>query len=236
MDENDFPLATVGIPIHKATDEPGRIRSFCGAAGYNLAEQWENVTCEECENRRGAISKVEAREIAHLAELESPEHGHTFEITVRSRGSHKVVGDPVHTDAQDFLGEPWTFRVRAWSLKKAFERAAHLPMTIWSGRLNIDHGKEETRDPIAVLCTHEGEPQILQARFGCAEDEPLYPGDRVHRVTTISGIIVAGQAIRANDDEAWIERAPSSGHADVGEIRKSVSARGAQPTQETPTQ
>lgn len=48
----DLPLATAGEPVHKASDEPGPIRSVCGQDGFNLAEQWESVTCRAC---RGTI-------------------------------------------------------------------------------------------------------------------------------------------------------------------------------------
>lgn len=205
---DDLPLATVGQSIHKATEEPGRIRSYCGAFGNNLAEQWKNVTCEGCKERRAGISKVEAQEIAHLATLDNPDLGHTFEITVRCRGSHKVVGDPVHTDSKDFMGDPWTFRVRAWSLKRAFRRAAKLPMTVWSGHLNIDHGKPETREPVAVLCTHhefQDEPKILSPRLACSEggDEPIYPGDRIHEVTQVGHIVVGSSIVTTK--QTWVE-------------------------------
>lgn len=47
-----LPLASVGMPIHKASEFMGGIRPICGEEGYNLAEKWENVTCSSCRNQR----------------------------------------------------------------------------------------------------------------------------------------------------------------------------------------
>lgn len=47
-DPYDLPLATLGMPIHKATETQGPIKALCGGVGYNLAEKWENVRCEAC--------------------------------------------------------------------------------------------------------------------------------------------------------------------------------------------
>jgi hypothetical protein len=38
--------------IHKATEGVGRIRSLCGGEGYQLAEQWDHVTCDACRGLR----------------------------------------------------------------------------------------------------------------------------------------------------------------------------------------
>lgn len=35
-------------PVHKATDTLGPIRSLCQPGWYQIAERWENVTCERC--------------------------------------------------------------------------------------------------------------------------------------------------------------------------------------------
>lgn len=56
----------------------------------------------------------------------SPE-GHTFRFRFDIRGSSKVVGDPEHTDAPDFMGPTHEFQVRAWSLRQALLTAAELP-------------------------------------------------------------------------------------------------------------
>ena len=56
-----------------------------------------------------------------------PNDGHTFEISVRLRGSYGVVGEPDSTDAEDFSPLK-TVEVRAWNLREAFRKAADLPL------------------------------------------------------------------------------------------------------------
>lgn len=60
-----------------------------------------------------------------------PESGHTFRISVDSRGSYAVVGVEGHTDSEDFMGPPMTVEVRAWNLPDAVRRAANLPVSVW---------------------------------------------------------------------------------------------------------
>lgn len=47
-----------------------------------------------------------------------PDDGHLFTFSVTSRMSSKVVGDAHHRDA-DWESDPWTLKVRAWSLPEA---------------------------------------------------------------------------------------------------------------------
>ncbi|WP_291378882.1 hypothetical protein [Demequina sp.] len=70
-------------------------------------------------------------ELAPTVRLESagPEAGHTFEVSVRSRPSANVVGEPKH-DA-DWFSEPDVLRVRAWNRRDALRMAAQVPMPDW---------------------------------------------------------------------------------------------------------
>ena len=65
------------------------------------------------------------------ASEEGPDHGHTFRLTARSRGSYTVAGDPRHTDAPDFGPPMLAVEVRAWSLPQALRKAAELPLSAW---------------------------------------------------------------------------------------------------------
>lgn len=62
---------------------------------------------------------------------EGPEDGHTFRITIESRGSYGVVGVSGHTDAEEFAGGARTVEVRAWDLPAALRKAAALPLATW---------------------------------------------------------------------------------------------------------
>lgn len=59
------------------------------------------------------------------------DQGHTFEISIRSRGSYIVQGDEHHRDEPDFSGEPYVVQIRAWSLKEALEKAVDVPFEVW---------------------------------------------------------------------------------------------------------
>lgn len=72
----------------------------------------------------------------HPAEPDGPEDGHTFRITVSSRGSYGIVGVEGYTDASDF-GPPWTMDVRAWNLRDALRKALEAPFDTW------DTGEDE---------------------------------------------------------------------------------------------
>jgi hypothetical protein len=63
-------------------------------------------------------------------ENDKPEYGHTFEFTVRSRGSY-TVGDGPATDADEFSGHGHVVRVRAWSLREACRAAMNVPLPKW---------------------------------------------------------------------------------------------------------
>lgn len=60
-----------------------------------------------------------------------PDNGHTFRISVDSRGSYMVVGDEHHSDAGDFHGIPHVLEIRAWDLPAALAKAAALPLSAW---------------------------------------------------------------------------------------------------------
>lgn len=67
-----------------------------------------------------------------LAEDETPDDGHTFRISVCSRMSSKVVGEPHHTDSPQFDDDLVNLvEVRAWSLSEALEKAALMPLSVW---------------------------------------------------------------------------------------------------------
>jgi hypothetical protein len=72
-----------------------------------------------------------------LEQPEGPEDGHTFRISVTSRGSYAVwpEGDPEpgpHSDAEEFMGPGFTLDVRAWNLQDAMAKAAQVPLGGWS--------------------------------------------------------------------------------------------------------
>lgn len=58
-----------------------------------------------------------------------PEAGHTFEVSVRSRGSSGVLDGPKSDD--DWWGEPSVLRVRAWNHNDAVAMAAQVPYPDW---------------------------------------------------------------------------------------------------------
>ena len=62
-----------------------------------------------------------------------PEDGHTFRVSVTSRGSYGIAGEEGHTDADEFMGPAMTLDVRAWNLPEALRRAAARPLSQWSG-------------------------------------------------------------------------------------------------------
>jgi len=49
---NLLPLATIGMPIHKAYEDilsgTTKIKALCGDPGYNLAHLWRHVDCPKC--------------------------------------------------------------------------------------------------------------------------------------------------------------------------------------------
>lgn len=53
------------ILIHKATEEVGRIVAYCGSRGYQLAEQWGNVTCPQCLQFSVKEGEVSSHEMAN---------------------------------------------------------------------------------------------------------------------------------------------------------------------------
>lgn len=62
---------------------------------------------------------------------DSPEDGHTFRITVVSRGSYAVEGVPGHKDAEWLEDDPFEIEVRAWDLKTALLKAVCRPLHEW---------------------------------------------------------------------------------------------------------
>jgi hypothetical protein len=61
---------------------------------------------------------------------QTPDDGHTFEISVAARGSYAVRGEP-HVDCEHF-GDPVTVQVRAWNLRDALLAAAATPLHAWA--------------------------------------------------------------------------------------------------------
>lgn len=65
-----------------------------------------------------------------------PADGHIFEITHRALGSYSVGGNPKHyfEPEENLITAPaFTFRVQAWSLVEALEKAANLPFNVLMG-------------------------------------------------------------------------------------------------------
>lgn len=60
------------------------------------------------------------------ADKEDPSQGHTFLITYQSKGSYKVIGDTDYTDEKEHTGPAHFCEVRAWNLRDALIKAAHL--------------------------------------------------------------------------------------------------------------
>jgi hypothetical protein len=71
--------------------------------------------------------------ITHPDAAGGPDDGHTFVISVRSRGSYKVVGEAHHHDADWMNERPLTLTVRAWSLPAAMRAAALVGLNDWEG-------------------------------------------------------------------------------------------------------
>lgn len=60
-----------------------------------------------------------------------PDAGHTFRITVASRGSYRVAGDKHHHDSPSFFDPSHAVDVRAWDLRTALHMVAELPLDDW---------------------------------------------------------------------------------------------------------
>lgn len=78
---------------------------------------------------RRALARVLRVDVDQLS-ASGPEAGHTFRISMSSRGSYSVVGEPGHRDAAEF-DEPRTVEVRAWNLREALLQAIDLPLSAW---------------------------------------------------------------------------------------------------------
>lgn len=146
--------------------------------------------------------QIKANWAEHQAMLDDPDQGHTFEITVQSRGSHKVVGDEHHTDSKEFYGDPWTIRARGWSLSEALKRAAEIPFHIWAYSAHVE---EDDREVLGVLCIHgTSRGEMLNPSLACSTggDEPIYAGDRVHKTITW-GLNEQGHITFVH--KAWVE-------------------------------
>ena len=76
---------------------------------------------------------------AKLAHEETPDEGHTFRITVTSRGASKVVGEEHNTDA-NWWSDPWTIEVREFSLAAALRKAARVPFATWAESVEVRSG------------------------------------------------------------------------------------------------
>lgn len=77
----------------------------------------------------------------HVPDL-GPESGHTFRVSVESRGSYAVVGVEGHTDADHFEPLPGVVEVRAWNLNDALHRAAQRPLSAWFPTADTDQQEQ----------------------------------------------------------------------------------------------
>lgn len=68
-----------------------------------------------------------------INQVDDPDDGHTFVISVRSRGSYRIVGEEHHHDADWMNERPITLTVRAWSLPAAMQAAAAVGLNNWEG-------------------------------------------------------------------------------------------------------
>lgn len=90
---------------------------------------------------------------------DGPDQGHTFRITVQSRGSYRIQGDEQYHDEPDFSGPPWVQEVRAWSLMEALRRAQDIPFATWA---------ESAYDPDEVCaCGNRFDGDNLCMRSAC---------------------------------------------------------------------
>lgn len=72
-----------------------------------------------------------------MAEVETPEDGHTFRFVFDIRPSSKVTGDAEWTDGPTFMGPAHVIEARGWSLNEALRKVLDLPLavkmaTIWN--------------------------------------------------------------------------------------------------------
>lgn len=118
----------------------GRDSLFLGSGGY--------VTCSiiGC-SKPDAATDVLSRIPAPHVESNGPEHGHTFEVSVRSRGASTVIGSGIYSDA-NWWGDPLVMRVRAWNLADALAMASQIPFGEWKWP------SEDGPAPTAARCSH----------------------------------------------------------------------------------
>lgn len=119
------PLA--GVPqeaLDAATKE-------LASAGFDESE----VDCDVAAHAvlAAALIAMTQESPAKLAHEETPDDGHTFRISVTSRGAYTVLGDEHAHDAHGFDGEPMVVEVREHSLAAALHKAARVPFQIWMG-------------------------------------------------------------------------------------------------------
>jgi hypothetical protein len=74
---------------------------------------------------------MERTDGAKLAHQETPDEGHTFRITVTTRGASRVMGDK-HARDSDWWSDPWEIEVREHSLASALRKAARVPFAVWA--------------------------------------------------------------------------------------------------------
>jgi len=105
--------------------------------------------------------------------MSGPDDGHTFAISVRSRGSYRVVGEEHHHDS-DWMGErPITLTVRAWNLPDAMRAAAAVGLNDWEGwgEQETDTESPESRI-IAVIALHHPLSAVTPYCILCAAPCP----------------------------------------------------------------
>ena len=112
-------------------------------------------------------------------ESDGPEAGHTFEVSVKVRGSGSVEGEP-KTDA-NWWGSPDTLRVRAWNRRDALLIASQVSMGDWRDE------DDEADAPEPECHCSDSAIQYNITDPGCPRHDPN--GDQVSVCSVCSGAI-----------------------------------------------
>lgn len=109
---------------------------------------------------------VAASEVEIQREDAGPNAGHTFEVSVSSRGSSNVVGDPEHHDS-NWWGEPFVTRVRAWNQADALRMAVQMPLHEWDRAPEPDAETVEiTEAQVDVALSHRYAENLFRCSCG----------------------------------------------------------------------
>lgn len=116
----------------REVDALTRLRSFAESLGaLDDPPRYETSDADSYFIHEELLDIAEGFHLTPTAVLEDagPEAGHTFEVSVRSRGSAGVLGGP-KSDA-NWWGDPSVVRVRAWNLPDAVAMASTIPYHKW---------------------------------------------------------------------------------------------------------